>query len=158
MSQGRRGQRIVRYAVMVEDLLRVLSGGQRFEILRALADSPKTVTEIANILFLKLNAVSRDLAYLEELGLVVSERIKTSRRYQLSNCVRFFRRGEMLQAVIINPTGHWILLHFDETAAPHRSLVAPPDGFVDSNSSVGIATHSHEAAMDHVDRWPHVAP
>ncbi|MCI0366176.1 MAG: winged helix-turn-helix domain-containing protein [Phycisphaerales bacterium] len=133
MSQGRRRTRIVRYAVLFEDFLSTLGGGQRFEILRVLAESPRTVTQIADALFLKLNAVSRDLAALEELGLVTFTQVKTSRIYQLSDRVRFFRKDQMLQVVIVNPAGQWVLFHIDETTEPSRQMAPPPHAFVEFN-------------------------
>src|SRR5262245_28984343 len=74
----------------IEQIMSVLGGGERLEIVRMLADGPLNVTQLSELMFLHIKSVSRDLAVLDARGLVTCRRDKNSRIYGLSEGVRVF--------------------------------------------------------------------
>jgi len=128
MAQGRRRRREVRPLVLVEDCMTTVGGGQRWEIIRALGESPLSVSAISQKLFLRPNVVSRELACLEEHGLVTCKREARVHTYRLTESVTLLRQGGMIQIVISSGQGHWILVHVDAEDSDIR--LPPPRQFV----------------------------
>jgi len=109
------GIRIVKRGLPIEQLLVVIGYGQRLEILRQLTESPRCVSELAKLLFISLAAVSRDLACLEEHGLVQWSREKNSHVYALSRRVNSSRKGDSLCIRVISDAGHAVSIELDES-------------------------------------------
>lgn len=76
-----------------------LSDSKRITILYALADSPKNVMEIAEVLGLPQPTISRHLKILRERGMVVSERHGANIIYILGD-KRIIRALDLLRQVL----------------------------------------------------------
>jgi len=109
------GVRHVKRGIPIEQLLSVISYGQRLDILRLLAESPRCVSELAKLLFINLAAVSRDLACLEEHGLVQWSREKNSHVYALSRRVCVSKAGTSLCIRLNSDAGHAVSIELDES-------------------------------------------
>jgi predicted transcriptional regulator len=129
----RRGQRHVRPAVLIEEYMAALGTGARLEIARVLAAGPMCVSDIAAALFLSVKSVSRDLATMEQLGLVTHSADKLKRVYRL--CPRVLPRpsGDNVQITVLSDHCHWMTVHLSDGSAP-KDAVQPPSGFINGKT------------------------
>ena len=110
---------------LLEQLLRMLSSGQRLEILRLLACRPCFVNELAEELFQNVGAVSRDLSELRRCGLIHRRIDGTRRQYSLTDRVQVHRSPGACQVAVTTTNGDWLLAHAHSSAdAGH--IIEPP--------------------------------
>jgi DNA-binding transcriptional ArsR family regulator len=129
LRRKRHGQRMVLENLAIETVTVAAVNGQRLEILRVLVGSPMCVSAIAKAMFSNIKTVSRELKRLVICGLVTQKPQKTMRIYSLSDRVKAFRDGDMIQIVVSNGNGHWVVFHLDDTADPEKAL-PPPTCFI----------------------------
>lgn len=111
--------------VVIEQLLRLLSAGQRLEILRLLSERPHYVNELADGLFQRVDAVSRDLHELRGAGLVIKQHEGTRRRYSLTARVGVRGDEHGNQIAVTTKNGDWLLAHV-HGAVDDMDMIAPP--------------------------------
>jgi DNA-binding transcriptional ArsR family regulator len=83
--------------VSIKDLLAILGGGKRLEILVQLARQPSDVQSLSRECDLDEADVSKNLRVLRDLRLVEFRQIKKHRRYSLATHVTMRGRGDRLR-------------------------------------------------------------
>ena len=109
--------------VSICDLLALLGGEIRLEILTSLGQSAKHVTALADELELSLGMVSHNLGLLREHGLVNTEHDKKHRIYRLSDRASGLTQAGCVQLAASSTDGGWLLV--GHPARNTRSVAEP---------------------------------
>lgn len=131
-SMRKHGVRMSRPMEWIDDLMRAVGLGQRWEILRLLAEKPMSVGDIAGALFLRFTTASHHLRVMDQAGLISVTRIKNQRVYRLTDRVRVLRKAGALQFAIGTENGQWMLLQL-ETSESNCGQPQLPEAFVEGN-------------------------
>ena len=122
-----RRRRGVKPCATIDQLMALLGGEIRFEILKTLALGPLDVSTLADRLDLSMPIVSHNLSLLREHALVVATRDKKRRIYALSPHVRIVRDGRAARLLITSSDGDQIEIHTRLPVTASATEVAAPD-------------------------------
>jgi DNA-binding transcriptional ArsR family regulator len=106
----------------LQDLLALLGGSIRLEVLRCLAEGPRAVSSLADALDLSIGLVSHNLRLLRDQGLVQAERCSRQRIYSLGEAIETRRLGNVIELVITVPDGDSIRLRTRPIPGPAASI------------------------------------
>lgn len=94
----------------VRELMLIVAGSVRFEILWSLINQPRNVSALAAELELAVPMVSGNLRLLRENGLVEAEQRKKNRIYRVCSGVEGSRNGQFVRLRIRRGHGQWMVV------------------------------------------------
>lgn len=103
----------------MRELMLIVAGSVRFEILWSLINQPRNVSALAAELELAVPMVSGNLRLLRENGLVEAEQRKKNRIYRVCSGVEGSRNGQFVRLRIRRGHGQWMVVQLP--IAPRRS-------------------------------------
>lgn len=118
---------IVSCAAMRE-LMLIVAGSVRFEILWSLIKQPRNVSALAAELELAVPMVSGNLRLLRENGLVEAEQRKKNRIYRVCSGVEGSRHGQFVRLRICRGHGQWMVVQLPLAQRRSNSHDVTPDG------------------------------
>lgn len=112
MNGRERMENQVSACISGKDLMLIIGGGSRLEILRSLLEREFNVTELAEELELAVPMISSNLRVLRENGLVNVRQYKKNRFYSLRReRVQGIVNGQFVRLRIRSGTGEWLVVN-----------------------------------------------
>lgn len=112
----------------VRELMLIVAGSVRFEILWSLINQPRNVSALAADLELAVPMVSGNLRLLRENGLVEAEQRKKNRIYRVCSGVEGSRHGQFVRLRICRGHGQWMVVQLPIARRRSDGHGAAPDG------------------------------
>ncbi len=110
MNGRERIEEQVSACISAKDLMVIIGGGSRLEILRTLLEREYKVTELADALELAVPMVSSNLRVLRENGLVNVRRYKKYKIYSIRReRVQGIANGQFVRLRVRSDTGEWLV-------------------------------------------------
>ena len=112
----------------VRELMLIVAGSVRFEILWSLINQPRNVSALAAELELAVPMVSGNLRLLRENGLVEAEQRKKHRIYRVCSGVEGSRHGQFVRLRICRGEGQWMVVQLPIAQRRSDGHDVTPDG------------------------------